>query len=134
LPTLARVFRPTRNYSDSLNYRKRLNVARWTRCRYLLQCEKAALLPVRPRLALTHLLRRHPPYFRREAGNRSVRLLRKGRQDAGSDCRCGNGRVDGRIGAATVRRLRIGRYLRADEGASTAGAGLNIPPNGARIC
>ena len=44
-------------------------------------------------------------------------LTSEGRQDAGSDRRCGNGRVDDGVGAATVRRLRIGRCLRADEGA-----------------
>src|SRR4051794_33540316 len=41
----------------------------------------------------------------------------EGRQDAGSDCRRGNGRVDDGAGAAPVRCLRIGRYLRANEGA-----------------
>src|SRR5215831_6096622 len=51
-------------------------------------------------------------------GGKLVRsLTSEGRPDAGSDCRCGNGRVDDGVGAATDRRLRIGRYLRADEGA-----------------
>src|SRR4051812_19848591 len=51
-------------------------------------------------------------------GGRSVcSLTSEGRQDAGSDCRRGNGRVDDGAGAAPVRCLRIGRYLRANEGA-----------------
>src|SRR6185369_9319431 len=78
--------------------------------------EKAALLPVRPWL-VSPLFGRHRPNSRR-AVRKSVRsLISEGRQDASSDRRCGNGRVDDGIGAAAVRRLRIGRYLRANEGA-----------------
>ncbi len=51
-------------------------------------------------------------------GRKSERsLTSEGRQDAGGDRRCGNGRLDDGIGAATVRRLRIDRYLRANQGA-----------------
>ena len=61
-------------------------------------------------------------------GGKSARsLTSEGRQDAGSDCRCGNGRVDDGVGAATVRRLRIDRYLRADEGAQHCGRRVEHP-------
>ena len=61
-------------------------------------------------------------------------LASEGRQDASRDCRCGNGRANGGVGAATVRRLRVGRCLRADEGAQHRRRRLERPPNGARIC
>ncbi len=104
-------------------HRRGLHRARWP---LSLFTREAALLPVRQRLVSARLSGDIYPasVARWETG---AFAYFKGRQDAGSHRRCGNGRFDGGIGAATVRRLRIDRYLRANEGAQHRGRRVERP-------
>jgi NADPH-dependent 2,4-dienoyl-CoA reductase/sulfur reductase-like enzyme len=91
---------------------------------------EVALLLIR-RIVSTHL---SGDIFRREVGNRGVRVTRKDDRMRALIVGAGMG---GLMTALALRQSGVFASIDIYEQTkvpSTAGAGLNIPPNGARIC